>query len=128
MGVLFDFYWVLLSHYVKISFQVITFENINCCTISEKIMRVSSHFKLFQLLFALTYFGIICVQSRAVDSTWNEMEPSSLDLVEFEEFLKDILGAISTLGPRERHLFMDALKSIYHVGLAKILISIYFLY
>ncbi|KAM3186830.1 hypothetical protein ACTXT7_003553 [Hymenolepis weldensis] len=66
-------------------------------------MGVPSFFKLFNLL-ALTYFGVICVQSLAVENNWSDVEPQA---AENEEFAKDVLEAMSTLSPNQCQLFKD---------------------
>nr|CDS27625.1 hypothetical transcript [Hymenolepis microstoma]CUU98600.1 hypothetical transcript [Hymenolepis microstoma] len=73
-------------------------------------MKVPSCFTLFKLLFALTYFGVVCVQSRVAENNFNAVEPPA---TENEELAMDFLEAMSTLSPDQSKLFRDMTRMIY---------------
>lgn len=81
-------------------------------------MGIPSYFTLFNFLLAFTYFGVICVQSLAIENNWSDVESQA---AENEEFAKDILEAMSTLSPNQCRLFKDMTKITFLVSLSQTL-------
>lgn len=66
-------------------------------------------------MLALTYFSACCVQSRIIDGNWNENELQNVEEGERTDFLRDLSTAMDMLSPNQRRIFMDFIKTTFHV-------------